>query len=46
MPVAEGGRQKTRRNIKKGIASMHLRRGCWLANTHYLEGFETLRFNR
>jgi|SRR5580700_10260534 hypothetical protein len=43
MPVAEGGRQKTRRNIKKGIASMHLRRGCWLANTHYLEGLDTLR---
>jgi hypothetical protein len=22
---------------------MHLRRGCWLANTHYPEGFDTLR---
>jgi hypothetical protein len=30
---------------KKGAASMHARRGCWLANTHYLEGFNTVRSN-
>jgi hypothetical protein len=22
---------------------MHPRRGCWLANTHYLEGLDTVR---